>query len=286
MRTSARCAQCRACDRAGVTLPELLVAIGVVVLLLSILLPALGWVRRSAQVVACSSNLRQLGLAHQMYMRDNREDFVPAGLSHGSSQGDPRNSWLTKLPPYMDTHGGLRSPVDRSPYWSVDDGGSHDGMTLAQALAHLRANPRSSLPNSLISRWSSYGVNIMLTDLFGGYPMPNGETVKWTHMNAVRRPALIVHFLMMTEGTGMGDPAFARADHADTDGWVSAPNAAATLARAAKQSQMHAHGGRADSWAAVANYGFLDGHVEALSFSVVYEDRSRNRLLPIATPSN
>lgn len=56
----------------GFTLIELLVVIAVMAILAAMLLPVLNRCKMSAQRAACQSNLRQLGLAAQLYWTDNR----------------------------------------------------------------------------------------------------------------------------------------------------------------------------------------------------------------------
>ena len=64
--------------RRAFTLIELLVVISITALLIAILLPALSKARESAKQTACTSNLRQCGIAAQAWASDSKGKF-PAG---------------------------------------------------------------------------------------------------------------------------------------------------------------------------------------------------------------
>lgn len=71
-------------QRRGFTLVELLIVVAVVALLLALLLPALQRARMQAKVVRVHSDLRQIGLALDQYLLDQRDALPPARSACGT----------------------------------------------------------------------------------------------------------------------------------------------------------------------------------------------------------
>jgi prepilin-type N-terminal cleavage/methylation domain-containing protein/prepilin-type processing-associated H-X9-DG protein len=79
------------------TLIELLVAIAIIAILAAMLLPALTRVRDKGRAAFCLNNLRQWGLAMQLYAL-NHDDYLPQE-GFGSPAGSQlTNGWYAELP--------------------------------------------------------------------------------------------------------------------------------------------------------------------------------------------
>jgi prepilin-type N-terminal cleavage/methylation domain-containing protein/prepilin-type processing-associated H-X9-DG protein len=93
----------RSACASGFTLIELLTVIAIIGVLAGLLVPVLGRVRSSAQDATCRSNLRQLGLAVQLYGTES--GYYPAAISRGVAPregGAPNGQrWTLFLRPYM-----------------------------------------------------------------------------------------------------------------------------------------------------------------------------------------
>jgi prepilin-type N-terminal cleavage/methylation domain-containing protein/prepilin-type processing-associated H-X9-DG protein len=82
----------------GFTLVELLVVIGIIGILLGLLLTVIGKVKGAGKRAQCVNNLRQWGIATQLFA-DSNDDFLPPdGAPNGASK---RSGWYVDLPKEM-----------------------------------------------------------------------------------------------------------------------------------------------------------------------------------------
>ncbi|MBC8218924.1 MAG: type II secretion system protein [Planctomycetes bacterium] len=108
----------------GFTLIEVLVVIAVIALLMAILLPVLGRVKRQAKAVVCQSNLHQWGLWFGMFTDDNDGRFF-GWYDYDPGGSDFPSFWMWSMWPYYKKQKDVllcpmasKAPKVRSPrYW-------------------------------------------------------------------------------------------------------------------------------------------------------------------------
>jgi prepilin-type N-terminal cleavage/methylation domain-containing protein/prepilin-type processing-associated H-X9-DG protein len=271
----------------GFTLVELLVVIGIIAVLVGILLPALGKARSSAQTVACKSNLRQLVQAttmfaneHQQYLPKAENNAGPVVMGFATVQGAswgmswPSMSWQHALLKYVGNKKEVfQCPADAQPKmrfpgtdplnnnlpgsyrynWSNESyGGSKDPNTAAyNSTLFISAKLAQIKPADQA---------IMFMDGSGS----RYDGIEW---EAATEPLLLVNikstdpkyslvsniaFTLPVDIAQMNpyNVAFRRHSRQFNGGWDTL--AASERQRAVRQG--------------LANYAFMDGHVDTLSF--------------------
>lgn len=248
-------------SKAGFTLIELLVVVSIIALLIAVLLPALKSARETAKASACLSNVRQLGMANQMYADDGdgwwAAPWTPYAGADTAVKAWMQTDWQARLSRYLSVSPDLGPPI--VPFKSMPNTVYNCPAVSAE---QLRA----------VSNGTSYGMN-------GGLAQVQHAMLQ---RDRVKRPSQIVMYgdmnvsnstwMRTTDGYGWNlshnGTAFA------STGAIPGPPPASTMVSSLRTAIRHNGANitpESDPATAggTANFVAVDGHAEAITSPVL-----------------
>ena len=179
------------------TLIELLIVVAIIAILAAILLPALQRAKRSARIVMCINNLKQISFAGTMYLDDNDEFFSGIEVNGGKgANGYPMYASVGKRGGRGEANFSAKYRMCNAYLGVTED---VEDMPIASCPMDDDKFGNSSQDSIYDALGSSYVSNSRTNDMFGQYNdfvITSNKTVNLSKIST--DPSLMVYFIETT----------------------------------------------------------------------------------------